>query len=48
MKISPLFVVLLVFTALSGPLDAGESDNNGPKGANPEPECEFLPVTVSL
>jgi hypothetical protein len=40
MSISRLLMILLFITSLPGVAHAGQSEENGTKGAGPEPECD--------
>jgi len=45
MRITSMYVMVLFLTALSNTLYAGEGKS---QGGGAEPECELIPVIVSL
>jgi hypothetical protein len=47
MRVSWLFILLLL-TALSGPVMAGQPTTNETEGAHKEPECDYAAVPNSL
>ena len=42
MRFSRLFMILLLIATVPNAVYAGQSDKNGTKGTNDEPECDYI------